>query len=640
MSQNNDNSDFQDLVQSVLSRRTFIGGGAAFGLGAFATGGLLSACTVDPAKKQTSGFVFKNIASNSLDTVSLPPGFHWYPVASLGDPLSASSDAYNPSEPLGNQPNAFGDVCDGLEIFEVAGATLVVVNHESIELKSLFPGGIEQAKRSNGKLSKQQINDTMEAIGVSVSELQRNSETGQWQINVDSPYNRRINMKTPMAFSGPAKGHALLQTEANPKGQMAAGTWGNCGCGKTPWGTFLTCEENFDDFFKVNDQDLKNNKNLARYGFGAWHMGVDFDQFDERFDCSKHPNEGNRAGYVVEIDPSEPNSVPIKRTALGRFKHENAELVVNEDGRVVVYMGDDEKGEYLYKYVSDDRYQAELGKQNADLLDNGSLYVAKFEAANAMLKGVGRWIELTFGKNGLTVENGFSSQAEICINTRVAASFVGATTMDRPEWVSAHPKRAEVYCALTNNNNRNRKKNSGGDAMPLNGPNPREKNLYGQVLRWYPKNDDHASDSFNWDLFVLAGNPLVHQISANAGSDNITADNMFNSPDGLKFDAGGSLWIQTDGKYSNKGKYKGMGNNQMLIANPDTGEIKRFLVGPSACEVTGAAWSADQKTVFVSIQHPGQGDAASNFPYGGDSPPRSTVIAIEQDSGEKMIARS
>ena len=224
-----------------------------------------------------------------------------------------------------------------------------------------------------------------------------------------------------------------------------------------------------------------------------------------------------------------------------------------------------------------------------------------------------------------------ASQAEVCIHTRQAASAVGATTMDRPEWVAANPNKAEAYCCLTNNKNRGVKPNAGGDPTPVGGPNPRETNKYGQIVRWVPDGSDHAADTFAWDLYVVAGNPTVHA-DARAGSANVNADNMFNSPDGLAFDSQGRLWIQTDGKYSNGGDFAGQGNNMMLLGDPATGEIRRFLVGPRECEVTGITWSADRNTMFIGIQHPGEkGD--SHFPEGGDAAPRSSVVAITRDDG-------
>lgn len=458
----------------------------------------------------------------------------------------------------------------------------------------------------------------MNAHGVTIAEISQ--EGGAWKIVKDSPFNRRITPITPMEITGPARGHDWLKTAADPEGTTALGTWNNCGNGRTPWGTYLACEENFNTYFAHPDPDFKPQGALKRYGIGGKERGLGWEKVDPRFDLSKEPNECNRAGYIVEIDPMNPDSTPKKRTALGRFKHENAEVVVASDKRIVIYFGDDERSEYIYRFVSRERY--EEGGDTATLLDEGTLYVAKFNDDRS-----GKWLALTPETTGM------ASLAEICIHTRLAASAVKATTMDRPEWGAANPREAEVYCALTNNKDRGVKGNAGGDPAPVDGVNPRKENRYGQIVRWRPDGGDHAADSFSWDLFVLAGNPAVNE-GLEAGSDNITPDNMFNSPDGLAFDSRGRLWIETDGDYSNEGAFSGMGNNQMLVGDPESGEIRRFLVGPRECEITGFAWSGDRKTMFVGIQHPGEkGAGKSHFPDGGDSVPRSTVIAISRIDG-------
>jgi secreted PhoX family phosphatase len=427
-----------------------------------------------------------------------------------------------------------------------------------------------------------------------------------------------VTPATELDLTGPAAGHDLLKTAADPTGTKTLGTWNNCGNGKTPWGTYLACEENFNGYFSSSVEDVEISPELKRYGVSNEDWGYGWAKVDERFDISKHPNEPNRAGYVVELDPADPSSTPKKRTALGRFKHENAEVVINSDGKVVVYMGDDERGEFLYRYVSNGVYAP--GNPTDTLLEDGSLSVAKFAD-----DGTGQWMALTPETTGM------SSMAEICVHTRQAGSAVGATTMDRPEWVAANPNAAEVYCALTNNKNRGIKPNAGGDATPVGGPNPREGNKYGQIVRWRPDGADHTADGFAWDLYVLAGNPTVHS-DANAGSENVNDGNMFNSPDGIKFDSSGLLWIQTDGNYSNAEDFAGQGNNQMLAGDPVTGEIRRFLVGPRECEVTGLTWSPDLRTMFVGIQHPGErGD--SHWPEGGDATPRSAIIAVTREDG-------
>ena len=281
-------------------------------------------------------------------------------------------------------------------------------------------------------------------------------------------------------------------------------------------------------------------------------------------------------------------------------------------------MGDDERGEFIYRFISDGRYAA--GGDNSRLLESGMLHVARF--ADNMR---GEWIALTPASTGM------STQAEIRIRTRQAASAVGATTMDRPEWVAADPRGGRIHCCLTNNKNRGRKPNKGGDDARANGPNPRVANDFGQIVRWTPDDGDHTARGFARDLFALAGNPVALSYDY-AGSDNITPDNMFNGPDGLAFDSSGLLWIQTDGNYTNKGDFKGMGNNQMLVGDPASGEIRRFMVGPKQCEITGFAWSPDRKTLFVGIQHPGEkGD--SHFPDGGEAVPRSAIVAVTRDDG-------
>lgn len=603
-------TDFETLTESLISRRRFVSGGVAFGLGAFVAGAMTPGLA-----QAASRFGFQQVPANSLDTVTVPKGYSWHIVASWGDPLWSDGAAFDHATrgSGASQERAFGDNNDGMALFRTDGRNILAVNNEYVNLDIIHGNRASKKPETADDLRKAKA-----AHGLSVFEIAQ--DTGKWSVVKDSPYNRRITADTPMEITGPARGHELLQTAADRAGTSAKGTWNNCGNGRTPWGTYLACEENFNVYFASSDDSYTLSEPLKRYGIKTKDKyGHGWAKGDERFDVSKHPNEPNRAGYIVEIDPFRPSATPKKRTALGRFKHENAELVMTHSGRIVVYMGDDERGEFLYKFVSAGRYVE--GGDNSDLLDDGRLYVAKFNDDMT-----GEWIELTPAATGM------SSRAEICIHTRLAASAVGATTMDRPEWVAANPKKAEVYCTLTNNKNRGEKPNKGGDAMPVGGPNPRAENQYGQIVRWSPDNADHESPGFRWDLFVLAGNPTVHT-DAYAGSQNVNAENMFNSPDGIAFDSNGLLWIQTDGNYKGKGDFAGMGNNQMLVGDPVSGEIRRFLVGPRECEVTGITWSADRKTLFVGIQHPGERGGTSHFPGGGDTVPRSSIVAITKDDG-------
>lgn len=604
-----DATDFEKLTDAALARRGFMKGGLALGLGSLVLG---AAMGLSRDAMATSRLAFKAISMSTDDTITVPEGYNWQVVVRWGDPLWSKGASFDhATRGTGeSQELAFGDNNDGMAMFTHEGRNILVVNNEYTNRKIIY-------STTDGKPeTADDIRKGKAAHGLSVVEL--SSKDGFWSVVRDSNYNRRITADSPMEITGPARGHDLLKTAADPTGTKSLGTWNNCGNGRTPWGTYLACEENFNGYFASSDENYELSSELKRYGVGHKDWGYGWSKEDARFDVSKNPNEANRAGYIVEIDPLDPTSTPKKRTALGRFKHENAEVVLAKNGQIVVYLGDDERGEFLYRFVSSGTYVQ--GGDNRDLLENGTLYVAKFHDNQK-----GEWLKLTPETTGM------KSQAEICIHTRMAASAVGATTMDRPEWVTSNPHKAEVYCALTNNKNRGVKTNNGGDATPVGGPNPREKNLYGQIVRWQPAGGDHVADAFTWNLFAMAGNPAVHQ-DMNKGSANITTENMFNSPDGLAFDSKGLLWIQTDGNYSNAKEFEGQGNNQMLCADPETGEIKRFLVGPKECEITGSTWSADKRTMFIGVQHPGE-KGNSQFPDGEGSAPRSAVIAITKKDG-------
>lgn len=611
-------SQFSEMIEARLSRRGFLTGTAAVSAGAFLA---LNPVAKAVAAKPTSSLLnFEPVPASTADTVVVPKGYKATPLISWGDPIFPNAPDFDPS---GKQESAaqalqFGDNTDGMSLFPISDDRAVLaINNEYTNYEYLFD---HQGKN----MTADDVLKAQAAVGNTIVEIVR--KDGQWIIDRNGKRNRRITANTQMKMTGPAAGHELLKTAADPSGTMPKGTFNNCANGQTPWGTYLTCEENFNSFFGANTEGSVN-ADQKRYGISAKPSDYQWHKFDERFDVTKNPNEPNRHGWVVEIDPNDPNSTPLKRSALGRFKHENAALTINKDNHVVVYLGDDERGEHLYRFVSKNKYQKGNDAANRNLLEEGTLYVAQFDMEDKALKGQGRWLELTFGKNGLTPENGFNSQAEVLIFARRAATQVGATTMDRPEWVAVHPNNEYVFCTLTNNKNR------GKEGQPVGGPNPREKNNYGQIVRWMPVKGDHTAEMFAWDLYLIAGNPTVNQGNLYAGSENINANNMFNSPDGIGFDKAGRLWIQTDGNYSNKGEFAGQGNNQMLCGDPITGEIHRFLTGPVACEITGLTFSPDQKTMFIGVQHPGEELQASNFPAGGSSKPRSTIMMITREDG-------
>lgn len=602
--------DFDRVLDRAMSRRDLLKGVVALG-GVAAFGNTLMPREAFAAE---SRFAFDAIAVSTADEVTVPPGYTARVLSRWGDPLwSDAPDFDHATRGTGaSQARAFGDNNDGMEVYPHGDKFILIANNEYTNRSVMW------GNRAEGKYeTDDDILKGMNAHGLTVVEIQQNY--GTWSIVKDSPYNRRLTPDVEMEITGPAAGHDLMKTVADPEGKVARGTYNNCGNGSTPWGTYLACEENFNGYFATEDQEHPVTPEMQRYGIAPAGRGYGWHEIDDRFDLAKESNEYNRHGYVTEVDATDPTSRPKKRTALGRFKHENAEVVVNGDGHIVVYMGDDERGEFLYRFVSDGVYAP--GGETDSLLEEGKLYAAKFND-----DGTGEWLELSPEATGM------DSMAEVCIHTRQAASTVGATTMDRPEWVSANPMAAEVYCCLTNNSNRGIEPNPGGDETPVGGPNPREANKFGQIVRWRPDAADHTSGSFTWDLYVLAGNPSVHS-DDRAGSSNISAGNMFNSPDGLKFDSNGMLWIQTDGNYSNEEDFAGQGNNQMLLGDPATGEIRRFLTGPRQAEITGLTWSPDRRTMFVGVQHPGErGD--SHWPDGGkSSTPRSAIVAVTRDDG-------
>jgi len=477
---------------------------------------------------------------------------------------------------------------------------VLAMNHEALDSSvSLFPTAADYT-------DPEVVRKAQHAHGVSISELAQD-RSGEWRVR-SSGLARRITANTEMELTGPAAGHPLLQTPADPSGTRVLGTVNNCANGSTPWGTYLTCEENFNGYFGTEAAGFTPTPLMARYGVGRggnpWWLA------DPRFDLAANPNEPNRFGWVVEIDPGDPSSTPKKRTALGRLKHENAAFAEADDGRAVVYTGDDEVFQFVYKYVSAGPWRH--GGRNSSPLDDGTLYAARFDA-----DGTGVWLPLIEG-----AVPGYGSQADILIDTRGAAAAVGATPMDRPEWIAVHPQEPGVaYGTFTNNSGR----------TTTDAANPRPANRTGHILRWQNTGGDHGADTFVWSVFVLAGAGL-----GSGDGSTISPADAFGSPDGLAFDPDGRLWIETDGSQPVPC------NNQMLAADPVTGDIRRFLVGPRGCEITGWTMTDDQRTMFVNIQHPGEGAtdpanpaAQSNWPdFQGR--PRSSTLAIRRVDGRKI----
>jgi secreted PhoX family phosphatase len=675
------------------SRRTALKAGAGLaavpflsGLAACGGGGGAAAETPEtPTTPTTPGeptermLGFEAVAASSADTIVVPTGYVASAFLPWGTPLTDTAPAFaaDASNSAADQEKQVGDNHDGMAFFGFNAAGngfgdrsdegLLVFNNEYFNPEYFFKPGANPADWMD-PFDAEKARKGQAAHGVTIAHVRRNS-AGEVELVRGSPYNRRIHGNTPIELQGPAAGHALLRTAADPSGTRVLGTLNNCGNGRTPWGTYLTCEENFNGYFGSTDPGFARNALEGRYGLSLNGSGYRWHTVDPRFDLSVNRNEPNRFGYIVEIDPFAPAADPVKRTALGRFKHENAELVIAPNGRVVVYMGCDEVNEYVYKFVSNGTFDAAnpTSAANRRLLEEGTLYVARFEAGATAgdRMGTGVWIPLVLGQNGLDAGNGWTSQADISIRTRQAADRVGATMMDRPEWVSANPtKPGEVMITLTNNSRRGTGAANpadplanaadgttvAGSARPdVDEANPRASNAWGHIVRWNETNGDATALSFDWDIFLLAGQPSF--TDQRAPSSNINAGNLFNSPDGLAYDGFGRLWIQTDGNATNAGNFAGNGNNQMLAADPVSKEVRRFLVGPSGCEITGITWTPDRRTMFVNVQHPGElgnhprkpagytdndiardPTAFSTWPTAGVRP-RSAVVVIRRADG-------
>jgi secreted PhoX family phosphatase len=616
------------------ARRTLLAGGAGATLAALLAP-LAGCATVggaapSAAPSSLTRLGFRAIPTSTADVLIVPAGYVATPLAPWGEAVGIAGQMPAWKEDASNtaaeQAVQMGMHHDGLQYYPLAGSSthgLLAMNHEYTDDGLLHPGGM--ADWSAEKVKKSQA-----AHGLSVIEVEFRG--GSWQMVRPSRYARRCTVDTPFGVGGPAAGHTMMKTAADPAGRRVLGTMANCASGQTPWGTYLSGEENWMGYFAGGESIDAHHK---RWGMrkNSWYR---WDAFDERFDAVKNPNEPNRFGWIVELDPADPTSMPVKRTALGRAAHEGAWVAVTKDGRAVVYSGEDARFEYIYKFVSRDRI-AEAGgsltkaQANRELLDHGSLYVAHFGA-----DGRGQWLPLVHGQGPLVAANGFADQGEVVIKARQASDLLGATKMDRPEWLAIDARSGWVYCTLTNNSARGAKDMPGVDAA-----NPRANNVMGQIIRW--KDDiDFDGATFVWNHLVLAGDPANARAEAKG---NIKGD-IFACPDGIAFDPRGVLWIDTDiGPGAlNKGEMARMGNNQMLACDPATGEVRRFLTGPVNCEITGGTFTPDGTTLFVNVQHPGETpsertDAAdprkySNWPdYRPNGRPRSATVAVRRRDG-------
>ncbi|AIW71907.1 PhoX family protein [Klebsiella pneumoniae] len=630
------NPVFSEVVSAFMSRRRFLQmgmvAGAAVSFPYLVKPENAFAAKANPsALSKAVSLGFTSIPVSTADTVTVPEGYIARPFYRWGDAVGIKGNLpefkFDASNTTDEQAAQAGMHHDGMAWFSLPQGKenpahgLLALNHEYIDNGMLFKDGT-----ANWDLDKARKGQN--AMGISVIEVKKDNVG--WQVVRPSSFARRITVNTPMQLSGPARHQALMKTAADPQGEVVLGTMQNCANGKTPWGTYLTCEENWSDIFV---KKAPRNVLEKRYGISDSDESYHWNEVDERFSVDKTPNEPNRFGWVVEIDPYDPTSTPRKHTALGRFKHEGAAVTLAGDNRVVVYMGDDQKFEYIYKFISENKYDPGDRKANMQLLESGTLYVARFND-----DGSGDWLPLIFGENGLDQSKGFDNQGDLLIKTRLAADTVGATKMDRPEWIAVdtHAK-GSVYCTLTNNSDRGKE----GKA-PVDAANPRANNQFGHIMHWREERADPASAKFTWNILVLAGRTDSDDPKAKGSMQGAE----FGSPDGLSFDHRGVLWIQTDVSSStiNKKAYEGMGNNQMIATLPGTNEYRRFLTGPRGCEITGIAFTPDNRTLFINIQHPGEGGdditdpsnprAISNWPDSrSDGRPRSSTVVITKSNG-------
>lgn len=663
---------FADVLNLRLTRRALLES-AAFA----AVGGALLKPTATLADAP-GALAFKSISASSADSILLPPGYTFDLVARWGESLFSKVpdlDASKLASGVLFEPNAatlqrswFGQNCDAIQFIPLDSRSdrgILCVNNEYTDEALMYPGhpGFAGAYRGEGRpyvrKHPETVNVSMAATGVTVVEVAR--ERGRWKMVKDSRFNRRITADTPMDIAGPARGAALMRTHADPEGKVALGTFGNCAGGLTPWGTYLTAEENIQDYFGNMDQ-LRERRDIDAHivdshrHWRMWraHSLYGWENVHSRFDLAQEPREAFRFGWIVEIDPRDPKRAPVKRTALGRFAHEGASPVVASNGRVAVYMGDDDKFEYVYKFISSGRFDAKNPQANRDLLDAGTLYVARFDAS-----GSGQWLPLVFDPKGpLNEAAGFRNQAEVLIKARAASHLLGATPMDRPEDIEANPLTGRVYVACTRNDSRTAEasiKPFSGREIDLgpNAANPRSKNDFGHIIEIHEAGDDHAALEFNWEVFILAGDPkrgrlitdvadlqpgkLTSHDTYFAGYSKASDLSALGSPDNLGFDKAGNLWIVTDGtqpQETNDGCWV------CPTAGPERGKLQQFMSGPIGAEVCGVQFTPDNETLFFAIQHPGENGSVdapnSHWPDGGTSQPRASVIAVRREGGGRV----
>ncbi len=631
------NATMGEIIAARFSRRDLMKGAMAVA----AISATVGTQALQRAQAQTRApgatrFTFGEIEAGVDETHHVAQGYDADVLLRWGDPLFPDAPAFDPQNQSAEaQARQFGYNSDFVGFIPIGNAAdhgLLVVNHEYTNEELMFPGvGIQDSKDANfSKMTPALVAIEMAAHGGAVVEVRRGAD-GKWSHVMGSRYTRRITADTPMEITGAAAGSDRIKTAADPTGRRVLGTVNNCAGGVTPWGTWLSAEENFNGYFWGKlPEGHREAGNYKRYGIGS--PAYAWGKFHDRFDMSKEPNEANRFGWVVEIDPFDPNSVPRKRTALGRTKHEGAAGIVNRDGRYVIYLGDDERFDYVYKFVTAGRVDPANRAANLNLLDEGTLYVARYDA-----NGTGEWLPLVHGQGPLNAANGFASQADVLIETRRAGDVLGATKMDRPEDVEADPRTHRVYVMLTNNTRR-------GDEQ-VDPANPRARNAFGHIIEMKPEGDDHASTRFTWEVLVKCGDPSVAAVGATFSSET-TKNGWFGMPDNCAIDSQGRLWIATDG---NNAKATGRADGLWALETEGEGRgtSRHFFRVPAGAELCGPCFTPDDASLFAAIQHPGESDddkvpvsfenPATRWPdFKPGIPPRPSVVVITRKGGGRI----
>ncbi|MGH3784972.1 MAG: PhoX family protein [Pseudonocardiaceae bacterium] len=636
-----DNEYFGDVMTRVLSRRGVFKAGAVVAAAVSIPVTVSSSAAAAPVRSQagpTSPLGFTPVAPNTQDAVVVAPGYEHAIVIRWGDPVVLGAPAFDFAHQTPQaQARQFGYNCDFVALlpFQSQFLSLLVVNHEYTTESHMFLG------YDPANPTRQQVETAWAAHGLSVVAVLRLPTSGQLR-PLPHPVNRRITATTPMELTGPAAGSDLVKTSADPTGRRVLGTLNNCAGGVTPWGTVLTAEENFNQYFAnaASLTDAAARAKLARYGIPTGASERKWERFDPRYDVPSEPNEPNRFGWIVELDPTDRAFVPRKRTAMGRMKHEAATVRVTGDGTVVSYMGDDERFDYMYKFVSSRKMRRGAGRlvgnHNLGILDEGTLYVARFTGdspgeidgtgklpSDGEFDGTGQWIPLARSNADGTGESFVAgmSVAEVLVHTRLAGDAVGATKMDRPEDAEPHPQTGKVYLALTNNSNRGVGTNPAADE-----PNPRNGNRHGHVLELAENGNDPTATTFTWKLLLVCGDPNdPSTYFAGFPKDQVSP---ISAPDNVAFDPAGNLWIGTDGN--------ALGSNDGLFAvpldGPFRGQVKQFLTVPRGAETCGPV--IEERLALVAVQHPGEvtgasaEQPASNWPDGPGSNPRPSVVSV------------